>query len=118
MSAAAPDDTPLEISAAETAQALEDGSAVVVDVREDQEREAGHIGGTRHIAVGDLAAQAESLPRERAVIFYCLSGARSAMAAQAFRAAGYDARSMAGGIAVWDAEGRPLSPEGGHVAGH
>ena len=113
-----PDETPLEISTAETARALEDDSALVVDVREDHEREAGHIAATRHIAVGELAAQAESLPRERPVIFYCLSGARSAMAAQAFRAAGYDARSMAGGIADWDAEGRPLSPEGGHVAGH
>jgi hydroxyacylglutathione hydrolase/adenylyltransferase/sulfurtransferase len=118
MPPAAPDESPLEISTTETARALEDESAVVVDVREDDERQAGYIGGTRHIAVGDLAARAESLPRERPVIFYCLSGARSAMAAQAFRAAGYDARSMAGGIAGWDAEGRPLSPEGGQVAGH
>jgi rhodanese-related sulfurtransferase len=118
MSPAAPDETPLEITTAETAQALEDDSAVVVDVREDDEREAGHIAGTSHIAVGDLTEQAGSLPHDRTVIFYCLSGARSAMAAQAFRAAGYDARSMAGGLGAWDAEGRPLSPEGGYVAGH
>jgi rhodanese-related sulfurtransferase len=113
-----PADVPLDISTAETAQALADHSAVVVDVREDAERAEGHIAGTRHVALGSLAEQAETLPRDRAVIFYCHSGSRSAMAAQAFRAAGYDARSMAGGLLAWDAEGRALSPEGAHVAGH
>jgi len=40
------------------------------------------------------------------------------MAAQAFRRAGYDASSMAGGLARWHEEGRPLVPDGGHVADH
>ena len=45
-------------------------------------------------------------------------GSRSLMAAQAFRRAGYDAWSMAGGLERWDEEGRPLGPEGGRVADH
>src|SRR2546421_11354824 len=90
----------------------------VVDVRESYEREAGHIGGTRHIELVSLPSQAESLDRERPVVFYCRVGSRSQMAAQAFRTAGFEAYSVAGGLARWSREGRPLSPEGGYVADH
>jgi rhodanese-related sulfurtransferase len=103
----------LEVSAEHTAGALADGSAQVVDVREAYERAAGHIAGSRHIALGDLATQAESLDRERPVIFHCHVGARSLMAAQAFRQAGFEAYSMAGGLEQWEQEGRPLQTEGG-----
>jgi rhodanese-related sulfurtransferase len=98
----------LEVSVAHTAGALEDGNAQVVDVREDYERAAGHIAGSRHITLGDLAAQAESVDRDRPVIFYCHVGSRSLMAAQAFRQAGFDAWSMAGGIDAWEQEGHPV----------
>ena len=91
--------------------------AVVVDVREPYEREAGHIEGTRHIELERLASQAETLPRDRPIVFHCRLGARSAMAAQAFRAAGYDAWSMAGGLERWNEEGRPVAG-GGEVADH
>jgi len=90
----------------------------VIDVREPYEREAGHIADTRHIALVELTAQAASVQRERPVVFYCRVGARSDMAAQAFRTAGYEAYSMRGGLRRWADEGRPLSPEGGHVADH
>ena len=40
------------------------------------------------------------------------------MAAHAFRAAGYDAYNMTGGLTRWHAEGLPLEPEDGHVAEH
>jgi rhodanese-related sulfurtransferase len=90
----------------------------VIDVREPYEREAGHIAGSRHITLVELTAQAATVARERPVVFYCRVGARSEMAAQAFRAAGYEAYSMRGGLQRWAQEGRPLSPEGGHVADH
>lgn len=102
----------LEVSAEHTAGALDDGSAQVVDVREAYERAAGHIAGTRHIALGDLASHAESLDRERPVIFQCHVGSRSLMAAQAFRQAGFDAYSMAGGLEQWALEGRPVQTDG------
>jgi rhodanese-related sulfurtransferase len=111
-------DTDLEVSTDHTARALADDSAQVVDVREPYEREAGRVAGTRHIELEQLAANAESIDRERPVIFYCRVGSRSLMAAQAFRRAGYDAHSMAGGLARWAGEGRPLEPEDGHVADH
>jgi rhodanese-related sulfurtransferase len=97
---------------------LADGAADVIDVREDAEREAGHIAGTRHVALVELAAQAESLPRDRPVVFYCRVGNRSLMAAQALRASGYEAYSMGGGLVRWAQEDRPLFPAGGYVADH
>jgi rhodanese-related sulfurtransferase len=96
----------------------ESPSAQVIDVREPYEREAGYIAGSRHIELVHLTEQADSIERERPVIFYCRAGARSAMAAKALRAAGYEAYSMVGGLVRWDREGRPLSPEGGEVAEH
>jgi rhodanese-related sulfurtransferase len=102
------DEMQLEVSAEHTAGALADGSAQVIDVREDYERAAGRIAGSRHIALGALAAEAESIDRERPVIFHCHVGSRSLMAAQAFREAGFDAYSMAGGIERWEQEGRPV----------
>jgi rhodanese-related sulfurtransferase len=90
----------------------------VVDVREAYEREAGHIGGSRHIELVQLSGRASELDGEHAIVFYCRVGARSEMAAQAFRASGRQAHSMRGGLVRWAAEGRPLVPEDGHVADH
>jgi len=112
------DDPQIEVTTEHTAAALADGSAQVVDVRESYEREAGHIAGTRHIELEHLASQAQTIDRERPVIFHCRLGSRSLMAAQAFRRAGFDAWSMAGGLEQWTQEGRALVPEDGHVADH
>ncbi len=62
--------------------------------------------------------QAESIDRDRPVVFYCRLGARSGMAANAFRRAGYDARSLDGGISAWHEQGNPLEPDDGQVADH
>ena len=112
------DDADIEVTPEHTAAALQDDSAQVIDVREGYEREAGHIAGSRHIDLTDLTAQAETIDRDRPVIFHCRVGARSFMAAQAFRRAGYDAWSMAGGLERWAQEGRDLEPDGGQIADH
>jgi rhodanese-related sulfurtransferase len=90
----------------------------LIDVRESYEREAGHIDGSRHIALVELSARAATIDRDRPVVFYCRVGSRSDMAAQAFRASGFQAHSMRGGLVRWTQEGRPLAPEGGYVADH
>jgi rhodanese-related sulfurtransferase len=95
-----------------------DPTLQVIDVRESYEREAGHIEGTRHIALAELTGLASTVQRDRPVIFYCRLGSRSDMAAQAFRASGYEAYSMRGGLMRWAQEDRPLSPRDGHVADH
>jgi rhodanese-related sulfurtransferase len=106
------DEPQLEVSVEHTAVAMAHGSAQVVDVREAYERDAGHIMGTRHIALGELASEAESLDRGRPVIFQCHVGSRSLMAAAAFRQAGFEAYSMAGGIEAWEQDGRPVHTDG------
>jgi len=114
---AAADSDPIEIDAARAAE-LQAAGAPVVDVREDHEWEAGHIPGARHIPLGELTEQASSLPADQPIVFQCLSGGRSLMAAQALRAAGRQAYSLAGGLQAWHAEGRPLEPADGYLAGH
>jgi rhodanese-related sulfurtransferase len=94
------------------------GEIQLIDVREAQEWDAGRIAGARHIELGQVAAEAESLDRDLPVVFYCRVGGRSTMAATAFRRAGYDAYSMVGGLVAWDERGLPLEPDDGHVAGH
>lgn len=90
----------------------------VIDVREPHEHEAGHIAGTSLIPLAELSSAAGRLARDKPVIFYCRSGARSMMAAQAFRKAGLDAYTMKGGLLRWVTEGLPITPEGGVVADH
>jgi rhodanese-related sulfurtransferase len=108
----------LEVSTEETARALADGSAHVVDVREPYEREAGYVEGSEHIELNQLSAAASGFDPDSPVIFVCRVGGRSLMAAQALSGAGFDAYSMAGGVQQWADEGRPLDPEGGRVADH
>ena len=111
-------DSTLEVTTEQTARALADDAAQVIDVREPYEREAGHIAGTRHIELERLASNAQTIDPQRPVIFQCRLGSRSLLAAQAFRRAGFDAYSMAGGVTQWADEGRPLEPEKGYVADH
>jgi rhodanese-related sulfurtransferase len=92
------------------------GAVQLIDVRQRYEHEAGRIAGSPLIELSELAGRAQEIDRDRPVIFYCRSGSRSAMATEAFRAAGYDAHNMAGGLLEWQASGLPLEPDDGHVA--
>lgn len=105
------DYTPQQVS-----ELLQQGAIQLIDVRQPHEHEAGRIAGDRLVELGELAAQAASIDRDTPVVFYCRSGARSAMATQAFAQAGYDAHNLAGGIEAWDTAGLPLDPEDGYVA--
>ena len=94
------------------------GDVQLIDVREPSEWDAGRIAGARHIELERLASKADTIDRDTTVVFVCRLGARSGMAANAFRRAGWDARSMDGGMEEWAGRGLPLDPEGGHVADH
>jgi len=94
------------------------GEIVLLDVREPHEHDAGRVAGAHHVPLARLAERAESLPRGRPLAFYCRVGARSALAAQAFRSAGFDAYNVSGGLQAWVARGLPIEPENGRVAEH
>jgi len=108
---------PVDITPERAAELLAAG-ATVVDVREDHERRAGYIDGSEHIELARLAGAAATIDRDGPVVFYCRVGARSTMAAEAFRSSGYQAYSLAGGLLGWVAAGLPLAPAGGRVAEH
>ncbi|HWT92744.1 MAG TPA: rhodanese-like domain-containing protein [Solirubrobacteraceae bacterium] len=110
-------DPEIEVTPQQTKELLDSGEAIVVDVREPYEREAGHIEGSRHIELERLSSQAATLPKDQKIVFHCRLGARSAMAAQAFRASGFDAWSMEGGLQKWADEGLQVDG-GGEVADH
>jgi hydroxyacylglutathione hydrolase/adenylyltransferase/sulfurtransferase len=121
--AGAPDDhvfhaDDVDVSPRRAAELHRAGEVQLVDVREPYEWEAGRIAGARHIELERVASQAPTLDRERPIVFYCRLGARSGMAANAFRRAGYEAYSIDGGLTAWAAEGLPLEPEDGEVAPH
>ncbi len=78
--------------------------ASLVDVRRDDEWEAGHMPDAIHIPLPELQERAAETG-DGPVVFYCRSGDRSRMAAEAFRASGRDAASLAGGIEAWIAAG-------------
>jgi rhodanese-related sulfurtransferase len=102
------EDAPAQITPAELAQRLEAGEVQVVDVRTDDEWAEGRIAGSRHVVLNDLTGQADSLDRSQPVVFVCSGGNRSAMAAEAFRTAGFEARSLEGGLKAWAEQGNEL----------
>jgi rhodanese-related sulfurtransferase len=113
----ASDTTEIEVSPQRAAE-LAAGGATFIDVREPYEREAGFIPDTRHIELATLTASADEIDRAVPVVFYCRLGVRSAMAASAFRTAGYEAYTMAGGIQGWVDSGHAIEPDDGYVAPH
>ena len=96
----------------------EAGAIQLIDVREDYEYDAGRIPGARHVELHLVASQADTIDRDKPVVFYCRVGSRSSMAAGAFRQAGYEAYSMDGGLVAWEERGLPLEPGDGQVAAH
>lgn len=94
------------------------GEVQLIDVREPHEHDAGRIAGARHIELSQLSSAAATINRDRPVVFYCRSGQRSGLAAEAFRASGFDARNLTGGLLAWVEQRLPLVPHGGSVASH
>ena len=111
-------DTEFDLEPQRVKEILEADEAVLVDVREPYEWDAGRIAGAKHIELERLAGRADELPKDKPVIFQCRMGRRSALATDAFRAVGFDAYNMRGGIEAWANDGLPLEPEGGTVADH
>ena len=102
----------------EAAQELEQGDAVLVDVREPSERaQSGYIAGAVEAPRGMLEFWAdptnpyhrEEFDPGRRIILHCASGGRSALAAAALQDLGYDnVAHMDGGFKAWKEAGRPV----------
>lgn len=100
------------ISARALADALAKGDVVLVDVREPHEVDIASIPGSTLIPVGDVAARAREIPRDRDVVLYCRSGVRSARALQQLQALGFTRlRNLEGGILAWSDDVDPSIPK-------
>lgn len=88
----------------------------ILDVREPDEWNAGHIPGAIHIPLGDLEDRLADVPIDRPIVAACRSGARSAKATALLAAHGIDVSNLTGGTAAWHEAGLPLDPPDGHVA--
>jgi rhodanese-related sulfurtransferase len=104
-----PDSANELLTATEAAQRLEDFQ--LLDVREDYERAEGYIAPSLHIPLGELSVRAGELDAAAPLLVYCHSGVRSAMAAEALRAAGYQAADLDGGMVAWEQAGLPVASD-------
>ena len=110
------DPTEYELPPQRTAEMVASGEAQLIDVRQDFEWELSRIPAAVHLPLDQLPARTAELDEDRKIVFQCRSGARSGMAAQAFRASGREAYNLAGGIEAWVERGLEVEPPGGQVA--
>jgi len=100
-----------EVGVAEAVQLINRKDALVIDVRDTGEYEAGHIAGARHVPEKQLAERLKELEKfkNRALLVVCRNGVRSSVAVQVLRRGGFnEAVNLQGGIAAWGQAGRPL----------
>lgn len=90
------------------ARELQRSGAVVIDVREQGEWDAGHIAQAKHHPLGGLSSSMGRLPEGRTLVVVCRSGNRSARATKVLSNAGFDAVNLDGGMAAWNAAGLPI----------
>lgn len=81
--------------------------AALLDVREQDEWDAGHVDGALHIPIGEVVARLGELPDGRLHVV-CRVGGRSAQVVQYLVAQGWDAVNVDGGMYAWEAAGRPM----------
>jgi rhodanese-related sulfurtransferase len=96
-----------EVSAEEGHREVEAG-ALLLDVREADEWEAGHAPDAVWIPLGEVEARLGELPRDRRIVAICRSGARSLAVTGALGGAGFDIVNLEGGMRAWAAEDLPV----------
>ena len=105
-----------EIDATQARDRIDSDEPVVVDVREQDEWDEGHIAGAVHVPRGYLESRIERLAPDtsRPLIVYCSAGNRSAFAAKTLADLGYeDVVSLAGGFTDWKRNGFPVQLQTG-----
>ena len=103
-----------EITVEEALKAVNGGDARLIDVREDNEWEAGHARGADHMSRGIIERDIEKMvpDRDAALILYCGGGYRAALAADSLQKMGYtNVSSVAGGWRAWLEANAPTEGE-------
>ncbi|MGH3732182.1 MAG: rhodanese-like domain-containing protein [Acidimicrobiales bacterium] len=89
------------------------GGAILIDVRQENEWEAGHAPMATLIPLAALADHLDELPRDRLIICACRSGGRSLRAAKFLQEQGFDAVNLTGGMMAWSSEDLPFESDDG-----
>jgi sulfur-carrier protein adenylyltransferase/sulfurtransferase len=100
-----------EIDASRAREIIEEESPSIVDVREREEWEEGHIPGAVHVPRGHLESRIEQAAPDKSqpVVVYCAGGNRSAFATMTLEELGYQrVMSLAGGFTDWKRNGYPF----------
>jgi rhodanese-related sulfurtransferase len=91
--------------------------ALLLDCREDDEWDAGHIDGAVHVPMSEIPARLKYGPGEiipeRQIVVVCKVGGRSAQVAGWLNNNGFDALNLEGGMLAWAAAGRPMVTDDG-----
>ncbi len=101
-----------EISPQDAAAKLNSGEAVIVDVRDKDEWDEGHILGAMHMSRGTIELDIEEkVPDTNAMIIcHCGGGGRGALVTESLQKMGYkNVRNMAGGFKAWKTAGLPAT---------
>ena len=101
-----------EVSPQDAAAKSKSGNAVIIDVRDKDEWDEGHIPGAIHMSRGTIELDIEEkVPDPNAMIIcHCGGGGRGALATESLQKMGYkNVRSMAGGLKAWKAAGLPTT---------
>jgi len=96
-----------EIDAPTVARRMKEApdSLVLLDVREPYERQMACISPSLHIPMGEVPDRLSEIPKDRDVVVYCHSGARSMMVAGFLEQSGFESvANLSGGIDAWSVE--------------
>src|SRR5262245_43578256 len=85
--------------------AADPGSVFLLDVRADDERREAAILPSKHIPMDDVPNRTAELPRDKEIVVYCHTGARSMMIAGFLEGSGFEnVSNLLGGIDAWSRE--------------
>ncbi|TLS49982.1 rhodanese-like domain-containing protein [Paenibacillus antri] len=76
----------------------------ILDVREPEEWESGHIPNAKHLPLGSIGQRLSELDPTQSYIIVCRGGNRSGLACELLEELGYDVTNMPGGMSHWQGE--------------
>lgn len=101
-----------EATPADIAADIQAGRRQLIDVRQEDEWQKGHIPEAQHIMLGYLAESLHQQPNDKPIVVQCQSGGRSAIAASLLQKHGFpEVTNMTGGFSHWQKESLPQTNE-------
>jgi rhodanese-related sulfurtransferase len=95
------------------ARDLVTAGAVMLDVREPDEWDAGHVPEAQSVPMREVPVRVDELSRDRRIVAVCRSGARSGRVTEFLNAQGFDVVNLAGGMKAWAAADLPVQTDDG-----